>query len=200
MSNKEFKLAKEVLDNSRVIAFPTETVMGLGIYFDDYDAYTYLNKIKNRPEDKPYTLMLGNIKDIDKYAYLDGRAKKIINAFMPGEITVLLKSKEIVPGYVTHNTGVIGVRVPKLDSLLEFLNFVKKPLLVPSANKSGEKPALNSNEVENIFKDEVGYVFEGTSIGGVPSTIVDLTDKEVKILREGNISLNQIKEVLSKGE
>lgn len=200
MSNKEFKLAKEVLDNSRVIAFPTETVMGLGIYFDDYDAYTYLNKIKNRPEDKPYTLMLGNTKDIDKYAYLDGRAKKIINAFMPGEITVLLKSKEIVPGYVTHNTGVIGIRVPKLDSLLVFLNYIKKPLLVPSANKSGEKPALNSNEVKNIFKDEVGYVFEGTSIGGVPSTIVDLTDKEVKILREGNISLNQIKEVLSKGE
>ena len=199
LTKDDYGLAKMVLDNSGVVAFPTETVMGLGIYFDDHKAYEYLNKIKNRPEDKPYTLMLGNVKDIDQYAYVSEEARKVINAFMPGPITVLLKVKENVPTYVTHNTGIIGVRVPAMRDLLKFIQYCEKPLLVPSANKSGEKPAMSSDEVESIFGDEVGYVFKGTCSGGVPSTIVDLTGEQVKILREGPISFDDIKQVLMRG-
>ena len=193
---KDFSLAKEVLDNSGVVAFPTETVMGLGIYFDDKKAYDYLNKIKNRPEDKPYTLMLGNKEDISKYAYVSDRDMLIINKCIPGPITLLLKAKENVPGYVTHNTGVIGVRVPDMDLVCNFINYCQRPLLVPSANKSGEKPALTSNEVKKIFSDEVGFIFEGSANGGVPSTIIDLTQEQVKILREGPISINDINKIL----
>ena len=193
---KEFELAKSALDNSQVIAFPTETVMGLGVYFDDYNAYQLLNKIKCRPEDKPYTLMLGNVNDISKYAYVDNKAQKIINKFMPGSVTLLLKAKEVVPTYVTHNTGIIGVRVPDLKLINDFINYCNKPLLVPSANKSGEKPAINSLEVKNIFKDEVSYIFEGSAPGGVPSTIIDLTGEEVKILREGPVSRLDIENAL----
>ena len=196
MMRKEFELAKKALDKSQVIAFPTETVMGLGVYFDDFDAYNLLNKVKCRPEDKPYTLMLACKKCIGTYAYVDERARKVIHAFMPGEITILLPARENVPAYVTHNTGVIGVRVPNLPDLQEFLEYAEKPLLVPSANKSGEKPAMNSDEVKNIFKDELGYIFEGSAKGGVPSTLVDLTGKEVKIYREGNIKLADILKVI----
>ena len=197
---KEFEQAKAVLDNSGVVAFPTETVMGLGIYFDDYNAYQYLNKIKNRPEDKPYSMMLGDISDIEKYAFVNDRDFKIIKAFMPGAITVLLNAKDVVPRYVTHNTGVIGIRVPDMDTLLDFIKYCGKPLLVPSANKSGEKPALNSEEAVAIFKNEVGYIFKGTCPGGIPSTIVDLTGEQVKILREGPISFEDIKQVLYGGK
>lgn len=192
MLKKEYKIAKEVLDNSGIIAFPTETVMGLGVYFNDYEAYKFLNKVKERPEDKPYTLMLSSIDEISKYAYVDKRAEKIINRFMPGEITILLKSKEIVPSYVTHNTGVIGIRVPNHKLLLDFLSYLKTPLLVPSANKSGNKPAMTIEEVKEIFHDDVGFVFNGQALGGVPSTLVDLTNKEVKIYREGNIKASDI--------
>ena len=196
MSSKEFELAKKVLDNHGVISFPTETVMGLGVYFDDQEAYNYLNKIKRRPEDKPYTLMLGDPKDIEKYAYVSKRDKKVIEAFMPGSVTLLLKAKDNVPGYVTHNTGVIGVRVPDLKDICEFISSLNRPLLVPSANRSGEKPAMNDQEVKSIFKEEVGYVFKGQCLGGVPSTIVDLTGEEVKILREGPIKIEAIRRVL----
>lgn len=192
MLKKEYKIAKEVLDNSGIIAFPTETVMGLGVYFNDYVAYKFLNKVKERPEDKPYTLMLSSIDEISKYAYVDKRAEKIINRFMPGEITILLKNKEIVPSYVTHNTGVIGIRVPNHKLLLDFLSYLKTPLLVPSANKSGNKPAMTIEEVKEIFHDDVGFVFNGQALGGVPSTLVDLTNKEVKIYREGNIKASDI--------
>lgn len=196
MKRNEFDLAKKELDNSKVIAFPTETVMGLGVYYDDYNAYNLLNKIKERPEDKPYTLMLGDINKIKDYAYIDNRASKVISSFMPGEITILLPAKSNVPSYVTHNTGVIGIRVPNLDDLRDFLNYIDRPLLVPSANKSGKKPAMNNNEVKGIFNNEVSYIFEGKAIGGVPSTIVDLVNKEVKIYREGNIKSQDILDVI----
>ena len=193
---KEFELAKKSLDDSKVISFPTETVMGLGVYYDDFEAYQLLNKIKGRPEDKPYTLMLGSTSNIEQYAYLSSRDRKIIDAFMPGAITVLLKSKDSVPTYVTHNTGVIGIRVPDIKLVQDLINFVNKPLLVPSANKSGEKPALTSLEVKEIFGDELGYILDGKSKGGVPSTIIDLTKEEVRIIREGPISLEDILNVL----
>ena len=196
MLRNEFVIAKNALDKSQVISFPTETVMGLGVYYDDFNAYNLLNKIKRRPEDKPYTLMLGDVKEISKYAFIDDCAQKVINAFMPGEITVLLKSKDTVPPYVTHNTGVIGIRVPNLPDLLDFLRFIEKPLLVPSANRSGEKPAMSSKEVIEVFKDELGYVFDGDAKGGVPSTLVDLTGKDIKIYREGNIKLADIERVI----
>ena len=193
---EQFELAKSKLDNSLVVAFPTETVMGLGTYFDDYNAYQLLNKIKNRPEDKPYTLMLGYTKDIEKYAYLTERDLLIVKAFMPGAVTVLLKAKDNVPGYVTHDTGVIGVRVPDMPLVCDFINYCGKPLLVPSANKSGEKPSLTSLEVKETFGDEVAFVFDQDSLGQRPSTIIDLTSKQVKILREGPISLEDINKVL----
>ena len=193
---KEFELAKKSLDDSKVISFPTETVMGLGVYYDDFEAYQLLNKIKGRPEDKPYTLMLGSTSNIEQYAYLSSRDRKIIDAFMPGAITVLLKSKDSVPTYVTHNTGVIGIRVPDIKLVQDLINFVNKPLLVPSANKSGKKPALTSVEVKEIFGNELGYILDGKSKGGVPSTIIDLTKEEVRIIREGPISLEDILNVL----
>lgn len=193
---EEYRLAKEQLDKSQVVAFPTETVMGLGIYFDDPKAYQLLNVIKNRPEDKPYTLMLGDVMDIEKYAYLSNRDLQIVKAFMPGPVTLLLKAKENVPGYITHNTGVIGVRVPAMPLVCDFINCCEKPLLVPSANKSGEKPALTSNEVKQIFGNEVAYVFDSDSLRQSPSTIIDLTSEQVKILREGPISLEDINKVL----
>ena len=195
-SLNEFELAKRSLEESKVIAFPTETVMGLGVFYDDYSAYQLLNKINGRPEDKPYTVMLGSTEHIDKYAYLNERERRIINKFMPGSITILLKAKENVPNYVTHNTGIIGIRVPNLKEIQDLLIYCEKPLLVPSANKSGEKPALTSYEVKEIFKDELGYILEGKAEGGVPSTIVDLTGEQVKIVREGPISLKDIEKVL----
>ena len=170
--------------------------MGLGIYFNDRKAYELLNKIKNRPEDKPYTLMLGDVKDIERYAHLTKRDLTIVKAFMPGPVTLLLNAKDNVPGYVTHNTGVIGVRVPDMPLVCDFIKYCEKPLLVPSANKSGEKPALTSKEVRKIFGNEVAFVFEYDSLGQSPSTIIDLTKEQVKILREGPISLDDINKVL----
>lgn len=194
---EEITFAKKALDDHGVIAFPTETVMGLAVYYDDKEAYDKLNRIKRRPEDKPYTLMVKDIYEIDKYAVVDKRARRIINAFMPGPITLLLPAKEGLPEWVTHNSGVLGIRIPVNDIGLALLKGVEKPLLVPSANRSGEKPALDSEEVEGIFHNEIDYIIKGKANLDKPSTILDLANKEIKVVREGPISLKQIEEVLN---
>ena len=197
---EQIKLAKDILLKGGVVAFPTETVMGLGVVYNDFNAYLRLNIIKRRREDKPYTLMVKNIDEIDKYAMVNDKALKVIKAFMPGSITILLPSKDNVPTYVTHNTGVIGVRVPTNKEAIELLNTVDVPLLVPSANKAGEKPALNNEEVKSIFNDEIDLIIQGSSKGELPSTIIDLSHDDIRLLREGPISFIDIKKVYEEND
>ena len=189
--------ALEVLNNHEVIAFPTETVYGLGVFYDDEKAYHLLNAIKRRKEDKPYTMMLDDINKINEYAVLSEKYLPLVKKFMPGPLTILLKSKENVPSYVTHNTGVIGIRIPENKEALELLKYVKKPLLVPSANRRDEKPALNDQEVKAIFGDEIKAIIKGKAIGGQPSTIIDLTGAQIKIVREGPISLEELTKLIN---
>ena len=191
--DKEIALAKEAFLNHGVVAFPTETVMGLGVLFDDELAYSKLNKAKERPEDKPYTMMLKSKDDINKYAIINAATQRVIDKFIPGSITILVPVKEhAVPNYLTHNTGVIGMRVPTNIEALTLLREVDKPLLVPSANKSGKKPALNSEEVKEIFGSEIDCVITGEAKGEIPSTIVDLTGDTPVLIRKGPISFEEI--------
>ena len=195
---KEIEIAKEKLLNHGVVAFPTETVMGLGVLYNDREAYDKLNQIKRRPEDKPYTLMVKSVDDLAKYGVIDEVTQRVIDAFMPGSITILVPVKEnAVPDYVTHNSNVIGMRVPTNLEAISLLEKVEIPLLVPSANRSGEKPALNSDEVKRIFGDELDFVISGEAQNEVPSTIVDLTKETVKVVREGPIDERDILDAIN---
>lgn len=190
---EEAREAKEVLLKHGVVAFPTETVMGLGVLFSDKQAYEKLNRIKRRPEDKPYTLMVKNKEEIYKYACINERAKRVIDAFVPGSITILVPLKKgTVPEYVTHGTHILGIRVPENEESLAVLREIDMPLLVPSANRSGETPALTDREVKTIFGDEVDYIVSGEAKKNQPSTIVDLTKDQPKVVRLGPIKEEEI--------
>lgn len=191
-----YSLALNELTNHRVIAFPTETVFGLGVFYDDFEAYSLLNRIKNRREDKPYTMMLYDVNEISKYAVVDKKYFPIIEKYMPGSLTILVNAKESVPNYVTHGTKVIGIRIPSNEEALELLRFVKKPLLVPSANKADQIPALNDEEVRTIFGDEIKVIIPGKAVGGQASTIIDLTGEEIKLIRKGPIPLEELNQLL----
>ena len=184
--------ALKALQNHRIVAFPTETVFGLGVFYDDQEAYELLNKVKNRREDKPYTMMLDDVNKITLYADIDDKYLPIIKKYMPGSLTILVTAKDNVPSYVTHNSGVVGIRIPSNKEALELLKYIKKPLLVPSANKVDQKPALSSDEVKDIFKDEIEVVIPGKISSGLPSTIIDLTGEEIKLIRKGPISLEEL--------
>ena len=184
--------ASNILRDGGVVAFPTETVMGMGVIYNDYQAYCKLNELKGRPEDKPYTMMLKSVDEIKKYAKINENAAKLIKKYMPGPLTILLESKENVPSYVTHNTGIVGIRVPKHKLLNELLDLVDLPLLVPSANPSGKPPSITFNNVLIYFNNTLGYIIESNSNGEPPSTIVKLINNDVEVIREGSISKQEI--------
>ena len=183
--------AAQYLKDGGIIAFPTETVFGLGVVYDNRAAYERLISVKRRPPEKPFTLMLSNPKDISKYAYIDKKSGLLIEKFMPGQFTIILKAKDNLPSFVVSKEGNVGIRIPDDKLIRDLIDKVGKPLLVPSANRSGEPPLTNDVDVYNEFKDDVDAVIEGKSISNTPSTIVMVTDK-IEIIREGLIKKEDI--------
>ena len=183
--------AASILKEGGLIAFPTETVFGFGVIFDNKFSYDRLISVKRRPPEKPFTLMLSDVKQIEEYAYVDDRANKLIKKYMPGQFTIIMKAKENLPFYCVSKEGNVGIRISSDDMVRNLIRKVGKPLLVPSANKSGEPPLTKSEDVISIFDKEIDGIIIGESTSNVPSTIV-LIDKDVHILREGLISKEDI--------
>lgn len=195
ISISDINLASQLLKEEYIVAFPTETVFGLGIIYDSERAFEHLAEVKRRRPDKPFTLMCADISDIDNYAVINERAKRLIAHFLPGELTIVLNIKPGLPQWVDFGTGHIGIRVPDDEIVRKMIRLVGKPLLVPSANRADQQPLTTSDEVISEFGDEIGGVVLGRSKGATPSTVVAAYDK-ITMLREGKISLADITKVL----
>lgn len=191
ITTKQLTKAVDALREGEVIAFPTETVFGLGVIFDEEKAYQKLVEVKRRPPTQPFTLMCGRIEDIEKYAYLDEKTKKIVTSFMPGPLTIIVRVKDDVPPFVTLGTGFIGIRVSESTMVQHLIQSVGKPLLVPSANKHGEIPATTSAMALEAFNGEIPFVIEGKSESNIPSTIIKI-DGKIELIREGGIPFDRI--------
>lgn len=192
LKSDELKIAADLLKKGELVAFPTETVFGIGVIFDSKESYDKLISVKRRPPEKPFSLMVGKVDDISKYAYVNSKTKKLIDRFMPGQLTIIVKAKEDLPSWVKSPDGNVGIRVPDFQIANELINNVGKPLLVPSANKAGETPCHSSEEVVSIFNNEISAVVEGKSTSNIASTIVQISDNEIKIIREGVIAKEEI--------
>ena len=114
---------------------------------------------------------------------------------MPGQFTIILKAKNNLPSYCVSKEGNVGIRISSDKMVRDLIKKVDKPLLVPSANKSGEAPLTTSIDVSKIFKDEIDAVIEGESTSNVPSTIV-LLNENVNVIREGIITKEEILKTL----
>lgn len=190
--------AAEILKNGGLIAFPTETVFGLGVVYDNKDAYDLLVQVKRRPPEKPFTLMLADPEDIEKYAELNKVSRALVKAFMPGQFTMITKAKEGLSSWCISQEGNVGIRIADYPLIRELIRKTGKPLLVPSANRSGEQPANSAKEVEQIFKNEIDAVVEGSSTSKIPSTVVLVKDKYTHVFREGVVTIDEIKKVIEK--
>jgi len=195
LTAQQLSVAAQSLRSGEVVAFPTETVFGLGVIFDNETAYKRLVSIKERPPTQPFTLMCGDIDEIAKYAELDALSEKIIKHFMPGPLTIIVKVKPDVPSFVTLNTRFIGIRVSESKLVQTLIKKVGRPLLVPSANKHGEQPALTSEQALNAFTGEIPYIIEGSSSSNIPSTIIKI-DGKIELIRLGSIPFEKILEIV----
>ena len=192
------KMDKNKIINSLIsggiLAFPTDTVFGLGCIMDR-KAIEKIYVVKGRSFDKPLPMMCSNLKMIEEVAYVSKKAKKIIDAFVPGPLTLIFKKKENVKDYITQGKNTIGIRVPDDEFILDLIDSLNMPLMVTSANNSGEPSLTKWKDVYGIMKGKIDGIVCEDARGEVSSTIIDVSD-DIKILREGPISLAQIMEVI----
>lgn len=195
VTKQDMKQICDVIQNGGIVAFPTETVYGLGIRFNDKRALDNLMEAKQRDYSKAITLMVADQKDIQKYAYVSENAQKIINQFMPGMITLIFQKKESVDDVMTHGKETIGIRIPDSEFVLSLLKAVG-PMLVTSANLSHHQNTTSTKEVLEQLQGRIDMVVDGKTADNVASTVVDVSQDEIKILRAGKITKEQIEEAI----
>jgi sua5/yciO/yrdC/ywlC family protein len=186
--------ARQIVEDGYVLALPTETVYGVGVRFDDQNAYNRLVKVKRRSPDKPIAVMCAKNLDLSTYFVLNEGTKRVMEHLLPGPLTILVRTKENAP-YQTHlGTKVAGIRIPDKEDLLAFLSSLPFPLQVTSANISGQPPLTAFEEVYECFHEdkEVRGIVKGTCDSGTPTTVVDLTGEAPIVLRQGEITKEEI--------
>ncbi len=187
----------QILKNDGVVSVPTDTVFGICAKINSKIAYNKLVEIKKRPLDKSFPVMCADEEEIKNVAIVNDVAEKLIDAFMPGPITLVLPKNSLLPKYITNGKATIAVRMASSSLLKELILKVGSPIFMTSANQNGESECSNLDEIEKACPLLDGMM-EGKVVYSIASTIVDCTSKEVKILREGPISLEQIKKVIDK--
>ena len=191
---REIARAAEFLRQGQLVAFPTETVYGIGALGLDMAAVEALYEAKNRPASKAFSLQVADVSMVPQVAaYVPRSARLLMEKFCPGPITVVLPKASAVPYKVPGGRDTVGVRIPAHPVALALLQAVGKPLAVPSANISGHTSPLSANDVYADMAGRLPLILDGgTCPVGVESTIVDCTGSKIKILRHGAISEAEI--------
>ncbi len=173
-----------------VIIFPTDTVYGIGTKIFDIDGIEKIYEIKKRSKDKPLACLCANIKQIDDIAILDDNARLLINKFLPGALTIVLKAKDEVINKIGYKT--IGVRIPNSKIALNILN-ENGPMLTTSVNDSGSMPINEYEIIKEKYNNLVDKIYEKKEdSSNISSTVISIIDNEIKFLRIGGISKEEI--------
>lgn len=195
----ELRIVTQALNEGKLIVFPTETVYGIAGNGLTLSVIDKMYQAKKRDYSKPFTLMVNDITKIKDIAYVSENEEKVIKKFMPGPITLILKKKDCISNLVTANSDTVGVRIPNHEIALSILKSVDYPLATSSANISG---SVNNSNIEDIINDLENYVdifIKGNiSSNLLASTVVEIKNNEVNILRSGIISKENIEEVIRK--
>lgn len=170
-----------------VVGLPTDTVYGIGADPLSTEAVGRLFELKGRPPHKPVGLLLAGIEDAMEVAVIGETAGALAAEHWPGALTLVVRPRVILADWVGDTQAeTVGVRVPDHPVALGLLSRAG-PLAVTSANRSGEPDSTSAAEARAVFGDEVAVYLEGTSPGGVPSTVVDATGPELRVLRPGPV-------------
>jgi len=191
-----------ILKAGGVIAVPTDTVYGLGADALNGEASRRVFKIKRRREKNPLPIFVGSFKKAGELARIeDEKVKDFLEKVWPGKITCVLKAREEVPEAIKAQDGTIALRIPSHDFVLKVLYAFGRPLTGTSANISGDPPLVKIQElIEEFETAEVKpdlIVDAGDLPESLPSTLVDLTSRPFKILREGAVSEEELKVLTS---
>jgi len=189
---KEIENIKKMILDGKIIICGTDTLYGLCANALDQEAVKKVYELKKRDPNKPISIFLKDKEDIEKYAYINDISKKIIDKFLPGPLTIILKKKEIIPDIVSKEY--IGIRIPDSKIIREL---AVVPLTATSANLSGEEPPTSADEINEELKEKVHLIIDtGVCKYKTPSTIIKIVNGNIELIREGAIPFKEIKKVI----
>ena len=189
----EIKKLAKILKNDGVISVPTDTVFGICARINSKIAHDKLITVKNRPIKKSFPVMCANEEQIKSIAIVNDVAEKLIKSFMPGPVTLVLKKNKNLPEYITNGKDTIGVRMATSEAIEKLILELNSPIFMTSANQSGKPTCSSLDEIEKACPNLDGMM-EGNVIFSKGSTIIDCSTSEIKILREGPITIEKINE------
>lgn len=192
-TRENIDLCAKNLIKGELVAFPTETVYGLGADGLNELAVKKIFEAKGRPHDNPLILHVADIKESYELAYVDDMAKDLMKAFWPGPLTLLLPKKSIVPHMTTAGLDTVALRMPDHDVAIRLIKAFGGPLAAPSANRSGRPSPTRAEHVLEDLDGRISAILEGGICDiGLESTVLDISSRPVQILRPGAITYEML--------
>jgi L-threonylcarbamoyladenylate synthase len=196
ISSDDWRPALSMLLDGAIIAIPTDTVYGIAALPENETAIEAVYAAKDRPADKALPMLVSSIDEAQRIGVLDERLIQLGRAFWPGALTIVANAAPAFHSPAIAADGTVAVRMPGLDLALEIIAAAGGVLAVTSANLSGRPPATNAPAVLEELEGRIAAVVDGGECrGGVPSSVVKLSDQGVEILREGAISSSDLRSV-----
>jgi len=186
--------AAETLQQGGILAYPTETLYGLGVDPFREDALDRLFRLKGRSTGTPVSVLVRDMEMLqDLVEDVPPRARLVLERFLPGPLTAVLFARGRLPSRLTGGTGKIGVRISPHPVLSYLFERFPHPLTTTSANRTGMAPAVNAGQVRDAFPEGIDCILDaGPAPGGTGSTVADLTGRDPLILREGALSRQEL--------
>ena len=192
-----FSEAAIIINKGGLVAFPTETVYGLGADATNPFASKRIYEAKGRPSDNPLIIHIYDLEQIKDYAgEIPDIAYVLAKRFWPGPLTMILKKKDIIPSETSGGLDTVGIRMPSDEVAREFLKYTSVAVAAPSANKSGRPSPTLASHVYEDMNNKIDMIIDAGDVEiGLESTIVDLTGEHLVILRPGAITLDMLREI-----
>jgi len=183
------QISKEKL-RGKVIAYPTDTVFGIGAMIDDLEAINKIYKLKKRSSDKPLAILASKVEDILPYIEMPSEdIFNIMKKYWPGALTIIFKKKHSISSQVVSKIDTIAFRIPNNAITLNILEKTG-PLATTSVNISGDNPINTYQEIDKLFGDKIDYLLvKNINSSNISSTIIDVSDNHLKIVRQGEIKI-----------
>lgn len=188
VNTTQVKQLAHALQIGKLVSFPTDTVLALAAKADIAEAIEGIYRLKHRDHQKPLAVMVASLEEARDIAVFNDTAETLARTYWPGALTLVLKAKETphITAEIHRFTPNIAIRIPDHPVALAILNTLKQPIAATSVNISGEAPAAS---LPKIWEKDVVTYQNIMQPGGVPSTVVDVTGDDIKILREGELKL-----------
>jgi tRNA threonylcarbamoyl adenosine modification protein (Sua5/YciO/YrdC/YwlC family) len=186
--NPQFRLIAHVVEclkQGGVIAYPTDTIYGVGCDIFNRKGVRKIYQIKQRDPRKPFSFICADLSDVSNYAQVSNFAYKIMRRHLPGPYTFVLEATRAVPDLLTTRQKTVGIRIPDNPIALSIVRELGHPLVTTSANISGDNVMNDPQDIDSELGRMLDMVVDGGILNGDPSTVISLIDDQVELLREG---------------